>query len=114
MQTTKSFFTRVGRTFTLLVVVILSIVAGLFLMACKRVHPEQPWPPPDKPSQSLVKTPEGVKTMDAKKLLGTPKAEVPPQHKGSSATGKKATAKKKKVDVKETERGQPIPRNMLE
>jgi hypothetical protein len=91
---------KVGRVGAVSCVVLLSIVAGVFLAACRHL----PWwrrapGPPCKPPEAAAKPPEGAKTPEAKP------AEKPAE---------KPAPKKSRVDVDETERGQPIPRNLAE
>lgn len=93
MQTLKKMMKKLGRWCAVCLVVTMSVVAGLFLMACRKKE-KYPLPPPARKTAPLPRdaTKTSAKTAEP--------AKTPPA--------------KKTVDVKETERGQPIPRNMLE
>ena len=103
MRTMKNFLRRLGRLFAVFVVVTTAILAGLFLTACRKMQPEKPSapPPPDKPAQAPAKMPKAATTEEPQ----------PPKEKSPADN---APASKKKIDLKEIEQGQPIPRNMLE
>ena len=79
---------RIGRFLSLAAVLIVAIVAGLFLSGCRREHIGGPArKPPAEPTAEP----------DQRKKEDTRKADKP-----------------RRVDVDETEKGQPVPRNMLE
>jgi hypothetical protein len=80
---------EIGRWFVVLVVVVLGVAAGMFLAIARAVAPEAASRPASGPAASKPAT-------------------GPATTRASTKPG--ATT----VDVKETETGQPIPRNLLE
>jgi len=81
---------KVGKLLSVAAVVLVSIAAGLFLTACRKAQV-------DKPAQKPAAEP--AKTSEKPDPPKSPKKEDP---------------KKQTVDVDETEKGSPVPRNLLE
>lgn len=74
---------RIGRLFSVIVVVLVGIVAGVFLSACRRAKVDRP-------------------------------SKQPATRPADAAKPKKAPTTRKVVDVDETQKGQPVPRNLME
>ena len=100
MRVVTTFCKRVGRLLSVFVVVLISLVAGLFLTACRKAQPEKSTPEP---------APKPAAAADTGKEKEEGKGKEEAKQKGKLPDLKKPT-----VDVEETEKGQPIPRNLLE
>ena len=126
MRVVTTLFKRVGRLLTVFVVVLISLVAGLFLTACRKAQPEKNTPQPaGKPAASTDKSAGGTGGSSEREKADTGKEKPAGKQKvkeqGEEEAKVKETAKEKRPDVKkptiddeETEKGQPIPRNLLE
>jgi hypothetical protein len=94
---------RIGKWLSVLGVVLFAAAAGLFLAGCRQVSP--PETPKEEPKAAPPQTPPPAEKGGQE---GTQKAA------DEKAPPKPQPPKGKGVDVKETEEGQPVPRNLLE
>jgi hypothetical protein len=91
---------KLGRWLALGTMLLVGLVASLFITACGGRGEKKPAPePPQPPKQEAPKKAQPDTAAPADKAQPKPETQEPP---------------KAKVDRKEVEKGQPLPRNYLE